>query len=250
MSERACVVGEVLAKHLSRVGELTPEDRKAVLGVHGEIRAVRRHEEIVKAGSVPTFCVLLLRGFLQRYSNRRDGSRQVHSFYIAGDAPSLESIHLDVMDSSICAVVNSDIAVISHEELLALLHARPALQALVWRSSLQQSSLYREWLTRNSRLAADGAMAHLFCEMYVRSDAAGLVEQKSCDVPLTQEMLADALGFTGVHANRTLQQLRETGMVDHKSGRLFVHDIARLASFADFDPAYLHLRNGHAPALT
>jgi len=245
-----CVVGEVLAKHLSRVGELTTEDREAVLGVSGEIRSVRRHEDIVKAGSSPSFCVLLLRGFLQRYSNRRDGSRQVHAFYIAGDAPSLESIHLELMDNSICAVVNSDIAIVPHEELLALLNARPAVQALVWRSSLRQSSLYREWLMRNSRLPADSAMAHLFCEMYVRSDAVGLVDQKSCDVPLTQEMLADALGFTGVHANRTLQQLRETGMVDHKSGRLFVHDIARLISFADFDPAYLNLPNRHAPALT
>ena len=89
-------------------------------------------------------------------------------------------------------------------------------------------------------------MAHMFCEIYTRSAAAGLVEQNSCIVPLTQEMLGDALGLTGVHVNRTLQQLRETGLVDHQRGRLFVYDFAGLASFADFDPAYLHLRDGHA----
>jgi predicted transcriptional regulator len=58
-------------------------------------------------------------------------------------------------------------------------------------------------------------------------------------------MLAEALGLTAVHVNRTLQQLRETGMVDHKSGILFVNDFRRLASYADFDPTYLHLKNGH-----
>jgi CRP-like cAMP-binding protein len=245
-----CVVGETLVKHLSRVGELSPEDCEAVQEVKGDVRIVRRHEDIVKAGAAPAFSVLVLRGFLQRYNSRRDGSRQIHSFYIAGDAPSLESLHLETMDSSISAVVHSEIAVISHGEMLVLMEERPAVRALVWRSSLRQSSLYREWLTRNSRLPADAAMAHLFCEMYTRSLAAGLVEQKSCHVPLTQEMLADALGLTGVHVNRTLQQLRETGMVDHKSGRLYVHDALKLADFADFEPSYLHLRNGHAVALS
>jgi len=244
------VIGETLVNHLCRVGDLSAEDRGAILKVKGEVRLARRHEDIVKSGSVPTSCILVLRGFLQRYSSRRDGSRQIHSFYIAGDAPSLESMHLDVMDNNICAVVNSEIALIQHSELLNLMAERPAVQALIWRSALVQSSLYREWLMRNSRLPADGAMAHLFCEMYIRSNVSGLVEQNSCEMPLTQEMLADALGLTGVHVNRTLQQLRETGMVDHKNGRLFVHDSRKLAAFADFDPHYLHLRNGHAAAFT
>ena len=244
------VIGETLVKHLSRNGELSAEDRNAVLQVEGEIRVARRHEDIVKAGSVPTFCVLVLCGFLQRYNSRRDGSRQIHSFYIAGDAPSIESIHLERMDNSLCAVVNSEVALIPHAEMLALMTERPAVHALVWRSALIQSSLYREWLMRNSRLPADAAMAHLFCEMYVRSNVGGLVDQNSCEMPLTQEMLADALGLTGVHVNRTLQSLRETGLVDHKSGRLFVHDVRKLATFADFEPSYLHLRNGHAVALS
>jgi len=85
-------------------------------------------------------------------------------------------------------------------------------------------------------------MAHLFCEIFVRSSAVGLNDGESCEMPVTQEMLADALGLTGVHVNRTLQSLRETGMVEHKNGRLFIHDFKRLAAYADFDPGYLHLR--------
>lgn len=240
------VVGDALLKHLSRIGELSSDDREAVLAIKGDIRTVRRHEDIVKTGSSPTFCVTVIRGFLQRYNSRRDGSRQIHSFYIAGDAPSLESLHLNRVDNSICAVVNSEVAVIPHPELLALSAARPNVQALIWRSSLIQASLYREWLMRNSLLPADASMAHLFCEIYTRCEAAGLVNGHGCDVPLTQEMLADALGLTGVHVNRTLQSLREAGLVEHKNGRLHVHDVRKLSSFADFDPFYLHLRNGHA----
>jgi CRP-like cAMP-binding protein len=123
---------------------------------------------------------------------------------------------------------------------------RPKVQEYIWRSGVIQSAVYREWLTRNSQMSADVAMAHLFCEIYKRFSAVNLVQHNSCEMPLTQEMLADALGLTGVHVNRVLQQLRETGMVDHRAGRLFMHDFNRLTSFADFDPSYLHLKNGRA----
>jgi CRP-like cAMP-binding protein len=62
-------------------------------------------------------------------------------------------------------------------------------------------------------------------------------------MPVTQEMLADALGLTGVHVNRTLHTLRDTGMVEHKNGRLLVHDFRRLAAYADFERTYLHIRS-------
>lgn len=237
------MIGRALLAHLLSIGQLSPEDRDAVLRVKGEVRTLKRHEDVVKAGDKPTAAVVVLRGFLQRYLSRRDGSRQIHAFYIPTDGPSLESIQLDVMDNSLCAVVQSTVGIVPHSELHDLMRGRPNLLRLIWRSSLIQAAMFREWLMRNSRLPADAAMAHLFCEIFVRSKAAGLVEDESCDMPVTQEMLADALGLTGVHVNRTLQTLRDTGMVEHKSGKLFVHDFARLAGYADFDPAYLHLRS-------
>jgi CRP-like cAMP-binding protein len=237
------VIGQVLLDHLSRVGEFCPDDRAAILSVQGELNTFRRHEDISKAGTTPCYSVVVVTGFLQRYVSRSDGSRQINSFYIAGDAPSLESLHLDYLDSSLSAAVSSEVAMIPHAELHRLMVSRPRVLSLIWRSSLIQSAVYREWLMRNSQLSADGAMAHLFCEVYKRSSAANLVERNSCEMPLTQEMLADALGLTGVHVNRTLQQLRETGMVDHRSGRLFVHDFERLANYAEFDPFYLHLKD-------
>jgi CRP-like cAMP-binding protein len=62
------------------------------------------------------------------------------------------------------------------------------------------------------------------------------------EFPLTQELVADALGLTSVHVNRTLQVLRETGAVEWKGGRLTIPDLARLQQMADFNPTYLHLR--------
>jgi CRP-like cAMP-binding protein len=237
------VIGRALLAHLLSIGDLPPEDREAVLRVEGEVRTLKRHQDVVKAGEKPAASVVLLRGFLQRYISRRDGSRQIHAFYIPTDAPSLESLQLDVMDNSLCAIVQSTVGLVPHAELHGLMQGRPHLLRLIWRSSLIQAAMFREWLMRNSCLPADAAMAHLFCEIYFRSRAAGLVDENGCEMPVTQEMLADALGLTGVHVNRTLQTLRDTGMVDHKGGRLFVHDFDRLRGYADFDPTYLHIRS-------
>lgn len=238
------MIGQAFLDYLTQLGELCEEDRNAILKVDGERRAFRRHEDIARSGTQPSFSVIVVTGFLQRYVSRRDGSRQIHAFYLPGDAPSLESVHLDCLDSSLSAAAHSEVFLIPIADLADLMRNRPRVQDLVWRSSLVQSAQYREWLTRNSRLTADGAMAHMFCEIYKRADAAGLVEGNSCEMPLTQEMVGDALGLTGVHVNRTLQHLRETGYVDHHRGRLFMHDFDRLANFADFDPAYLRLGDG------
>jgi CRP-like cAMP-binding protein len=125
---------------------------------------------------------------------------------------------------------------------------RPNVLSLIWRETLVQAAVFREWLIRNSQLPAHAAMAHLFCEMVTRSQAAGLCDGYSCDMPVTQEMLGAALGLTAVHINRTLQMLRELGLVDYRSGRLLIRDFPRLAEAAQFDPHYLHLRRSTAGA--
>ena len=114
--------------------------------------------------------------------------------------------------------------------------------ALIARAGVLQGSIYRQWLMRNSTQPAHASMANLFCEIYARADAAGLVDNGCCDLPVTQENLGEVLGLTGVHVNRTLQLLRHLGLVELKLGRLVIHDFDELAKLAEFDPSYLHFR--------
>lgn len=241
------MIGEALSRHLSCIGELSKDDLSALLHIKGEVRTIEKGKDILSAGDVPHFSVVVLKGFLCRHSWKRDGSRQIHSFYIPTDAPSLETLHIDYLDNNLSALVSSTVGIIPHPEIFRLMEERPNIQALVWRETLIQAAVFREWLTRNSTLPAHSAMAHLFCEIFVRSEAAGLLVANSCEMPATQETLAQALGLTAVHVNRTLQMLRESGLVDLKNGRLYVHDFDQLAELGDFDPYYLHLRNVSTP---
>jgi CRP-like cAMP-binding protein len=212
------------------------------------VRTLQKGRDILSAGDVPHFSVVVLKGFLCRHSLKRDGTRQIHSFYIPNDAPCLETLHIDYMDNSLGAVVPSTVGIIQHPEMFRLMEERPRVQALLWRETLVQAAVFREWLGRNSTLPAHSAMAHLFCEIYVRAEAAGLLVANSCEMPATQETLGHALGLTAVHVNRTLQLLRQSGLVDLKNGRVYIHDFDQLAELGEFDPSYLHLRNASRQA--
>ena len=242
------MIGEALVRHLSSIGELSADDAVALSRIKGEVRALPKGKDILSSGDVPKFSVVVLKGYLCRHSWKNDGTRQIHSFYIPTDGPSLETLHIDYLDNNLGAVVQSTVGIIPHAEMFCLMDERPKVRSLIWRETLIQAAVFREWLTRNSTLPAHSAMAHLFCEMFVRAESAGQVIANSCEMPTTQETLGHALGLTAVHVNRTLQLLRDTGLVELKNGRLYVHDYDRLAEIGEFDPQYLHLRNRKSAA--
>lgn len=235
-------VGETLARHLECIGEISDEDRRAIAALDGEIRDVPRYQDLLRAGDRPTHSVVILSGFLHRYTIGPEGARQIHSFYIPTDSPCLETIHIDYMDNNLAASVDSRVGLIPKRDLYRLMDERPEVLKVVWRETLIQASVFREWLMRNSNMPAPSTIAHFFCEMFTRARAAGLVEGDSCPLPITQELVADAIGLTSVHTNRTLMLLRDSGLVEWRGGRLTVKDWDRLCALADFDPAYLHLR--------
>jgi len=236
-------VGAILADHLACFGELPAEDRAAFEGLRAEVRPVARLRDVLSRGDRPSSVVVVLKGYLYRYTVGAEGKRQVQSFYLPREAPSLETLYIDYMDNSLGAVVDSELGFIPHEDLYRLIEERPQARKLLWRQTLVQGAIFREWLMRNSNMPAQASMAHLFCELFVRASAAGLIQGNEFDLPLTQEFVADALGMTNVHANRTLKLLRDAGLLEWRAGRARIRDFHELRSIAGFDPMYLHLRN-------
>ncbi len=233
--------GEVLARRLALIGNLDEGDREALLALQGQARTVQKGTDVLRHGDFPTESVLVVSGLMCRYKLLPEGRRQIHSFYLAGDTPSLESIPIERMDNNLATMSDSRLAFIAHADLCRIFRERPNIQNLVWRETLVQAATFREWLTRNSLLPADAAMAHLFCEIMVRAEASGLTRDDSCELPVTQHDLAEALGLSDVHINRTLMVLRELG-VELKNGVLSVKNLQQLQRFARFDPSYLYLQ--------
>lgn len=204
------------------------------------IREVESDQDIVRDGSRPSHCPLLLDGFACRYKMLEAGQRQIQAFHIPGDLCDLTSILLSKLDHGIGTLTPARVALIPYAAVLGWTKCHPGLGQLLWRASLIDASVSREWIVNVGRRTAYQRTAHLLCELVVRMRLAGLARGLACYMPLTQVELADALGLTPVHVNRTLQWLRSQGLIEFSGRTLVVRKWRELKQAAGFDPTYLH----------
>ena len=99
----------------------------------------------------------------------------------------------------------------------------------------------REGLTGLGRRSSLQNLAHKLCELHVRLLSMGLAGQDGFAFAASQEDVADLLGISTVHANRTIQDLRRTAYVQWHDHQIRVIDAPALADLGQFDPAYLSL---------
>jgi hypothetical protein len=148
---------------------------------------------------------------------------------------------MPIADHGLSALVPSIVGLVPQRRIVELLQQFPNLQSLMWRETLVQTSMLRAWLLRNSIKNAAGQLAHLFCELITRAQAAGIAQGNSCPLPLSQRHLAEVTGMSVVHVNRTLMVLRAANLIEFANGVLTVHRWDELAAIGEFTPAYLHL---------
>ncbi|MCJ2099711.1 Crp/Fnr family transcriptional regulator [Methylobacterium sp. E-046] len=221
---------------------LTGDDRAVLQDLTRRTRRVARRTDISPEGERPENVHLVVEGFACRYKALTDGRRQIMAFLVPGDFCDLHVAILGEMDHSIgtswgCTIVDIPRSAIEH-----LTAHHPRITRALWWATLVDEGTLRAWLVNMGQRDADRQIAHLVCELLVRLRIVGLVDEDSFEFPMTQDDLADTLGITSVHVNRVLQDLRGQGLLEWRSKRVRIPDVARLIAFAEFDPKYLHLR--------
>jgi CRP-like cAMP-binding protein len=235
-----------LIRKLESIAPLMPEEKAALLRLPLRLKTVATHQDIVSEGHTPSESCLIVQGFACRYILTAEGKRQILSFHIAGDIPDLQSLHIDVMDHSLATLAPSSLAFIQHDDLRSLMRNHPRLGELLWRDTLIDAAIFRQWMVGLGRRNAYGRVAHLLCELLVRLRAVELVEDHAFTLPVTQAELGDAFGLSTVHVNRVLQDLRGDGLITLQGGSLKVLDWEGLQRAGEFDPTYLHLAKKEA----
>jgi CRP-like cAMP-binding protein len=160
---------------------------------------------------------------------------------VPGDIPDLLSLHIDVMDHSLATMVPSKVAFIPHDALGRLIDQNSRIANAFWRDTLIDAATFREWIVSLGSRDAYSRIAHLICEVFLKLKAVGLTNGNSFDFPITQGEIADAVGLSTVHVNRSIMELRKDGLIILEKGRCTIPDLKRLEEAAMFDPTYLHL---------
>ena len=231
-----------LMSKLRAIADVPASEADALLGLEVNVREFERGVDMVREHDRPSHSCLLLSGTVARYKTLPDGGRQIMSFNIAGDIPDLQALHLGQQDHSIGVLRPTRIAAIKHDDLRRVIYANPTVCHLLWRDTLIEGAIHREWMMAIGRLDARARIAHLFCELFLKHAAAGLTSGTSFRLQLTQTELGDALGLTPVHVNRVLQELRAERLIQLDRSDLTVLDYDRLQDAGAFDPTYLHMK--------
>jgi CRP-like cAMP-binding protein len=187
---------------------------------------------------------ILEQGWACSYKLVPDGGRQVIDFPIPGDVIGLRSVLLRTSDHSISAVTDLTVAEVSAAQMLDTFERLPRLAAAFLWAASRDEAMVVEHLVNIGRRTALVRTAHFLVELGLRLQLVGLGSPATYDCPLNQYLLADALGLSAIHVNRTLRQLRERGLLTFREGRIEIQDLPRLRQLAGHHSGYMDQGNG------
>ena len=186
--------------------------------------------------------MLVLRGLLFRYTQMRNGSRQVVALYYPDDWATMEAILGTIVQGEIAALVPTKVRLIPPGEIHQLIDKCPCILQLLTIETMFQTGVQSIWLTRNSIMPAIASLAHFLCEVVIRSKTTCTDGMACCPFPFSQQIIGETLGLTSIHVNRTFRELRERGVAQVTRGVLYINNRRELAAIGEFDPHYLSLR--------
>lgn len=192
------------------------------------------HQVIARHSDPADFVYTLETGWAYRVVQFPDGRRQILSFLLPGDTIAAEAICAADYSApyTVRALTHATACGFRPHQLRELVFACETQRDHFTRYLLEQRAYAERRITDFGRRRALGSLAHLLVELFTALRARGLAQDNAADFPPRQEDLADALGLTTAHVNRTLLTLRRRGLVSIQNGKLRVHDLAGLRKTA------------------
>jgi CRP-like cAMP-binding protein len=232
---------ELLIRALSRRDEVTPAEIALLHALPRREKRFAKGEAIVVSHSEPVESSLLESGLAGREILLEDGGRQLCALHVPGDFVDLHSKLVKQMDHGVVALTDCRMSLVPHAALNRLTEEAPHLGRLLWLMTLIDGAIQRQWTVCMGRRDAVKHVAHIICELHLRLGVVGLTEGNRMQLPLSQAVLADVLGMSSVHVNRTLRALRQLNLVSWQRSEVVIHDMDGLIELCGFDETYLNL---------
>jgi CRP-like cAMP-binding protein len=225
---------EPAARRLAALAPLSREELALVRGLDGVSESAEHGREIVAQDQVQVRPLVILDGWAARQRVLPDGRRQIFGFLLPGDAIGLGREPSALEASPTVALTRMSLLAVPALRAAVVDERWPGLAKAVRQAAWQDEARLLDHIARLGRQSAYERVVHLLLEMRSRLTIAGLAEGPMFPLPLTQEVMADALGLSIVHVNRVLQQLRRERLLQLHGGRVRLLEPGMLASIADY----------------
>ncbi|HKD48950.1 MAG TPA: Crp/Fnr family transcriptional regulator [Rhizomicrobium sp.] len=232
----ARVYRDFAVKSLSRLGPLSEEDVTSLFQALNVIETWPQGQELIGEGAAQGQPRILLEGWALRQRDLAGGRRQIFGFILPGDVFGLSARPDRIV---MCSIVAATAATSCQLPFLgrAMREETGALHELVWHMIAREEACLLDQVVRLGRQSAHERMLHLLLELHARLKEVGKTDGAGFHLPLSQEVLSDALGLSVVHTNRTLQQLRREHLIQTHGSHLILSDPERMAEIARYRPS-------------
>jgi CRP-like cAMP-binding protein len=230
----------VLTRKLSTFMPLAADEQQRLAELQTSSQLVKRGKQLMREGEAGHEAYVLQAGWACSYKDLPSGGRQIISFPIAGDFVGLRSILLKTADHSFETLTDSIVSPVDGAGMLQTFSEFPRLGAAILWAASRDEAMVVEHLVSIGRRNAIERTAHFFMELGERMLLVGLAAGTEFDCPLTQYVLADALGLSAIHVNRVLRELRELRLLSLQRGTVTIHDPQGLRKLSGFQGGYLH----------
>ncbi len=204
-----------------------------------ETMRVGAGQEIIREHAETQRLYTLFSGWAFRFKTLSDGRRQILNFLLPGDFIGLQQEFAAGATYGVEAMTDVALCVFPADRLWDLYREHPSLgYDITWLGAREEQMLDENLLTAGRRNALE-RVAVLLIHLFKRAQRVGLVRDDAIDFPLYQQHIADALGLSLVHTNRTLRRLQQLGLHQIEDGRLRLVNVKALQQLADYAAAPL-----------
>ncbi|KEP69928.1 Crp/Fnr family transcriptional regulator [Thioclava sp. BHET1] len=219
------------------------QDERDVVKLHrvGELQ-VDAGRTILDEGTNPQRFFTLLEGQALRYKTLEDGRRQVLNFLFPGDLIGLEPIMLGETAHTVETLSPVTLCVFDRNQIWQMFSQMPERAFMLTWQVAREEHFLGEALVAVGQRSARESLAWAFVSLWDRGAQSGLVRDGFMPFPVRQQDLADALGLSLVHTNKTLSRLRTENLVIWRDGLLSLPDRAALAKVGLVDETHIRKR--------
>jgi CRP-like cAMP-binding protein len=216
--------------------EFTPDEFDFVKRFKADELRVEPGASFLREGSRSEHLYTVLDGWAFRYKMLDDGRRQILNFALPADLLGLQGAVMNEMEHSVEALTPLTLCVFPRARLYELYSQFPSLAFDITWLAAREEKMLDEHLVSVGRRSALERLAYILLDLYSRARELQLTRDNAVQLPFTQQHLADALGLSLVHTNKTLKRLLATKAIRWQGRQFEMLDMDALRSIAGTAP--------------
>ena len=213
---------------------VTSEELHKIEAFRSGTRSVEAGRPLIEEDQPSPQLYTIYSGWAFRYKTLSDGRRQILSFLLPGDFIGLQDEFAEGHTHGVEAVTDVTLCCFGRDRLWELFHAQPKLGYHVTWLAAREEKMVDDNLVTAGRRNASERVAMLLMHLYRRAERVGMASDGWIRFPFNQQHIADALGLSLVHTNKTLRRLQQLRLYKLEGGWLSILEPHALQALGDY----------------